>query len=71
MPGAALFFSVRQDASYESSSEVLLSRQNLGAMLTNTTDPSFLGNDEERSTATQAALAHGPAVAARHCAEPA
>ncbi len=62
VPAAALFFSLRQDAQYAASANVLLSRQNLGAMLEGTTDTSLFANDE-RFAATQAELAHTPDVA--------
>ena len=61
VPAAALFFSLRQPAQYAASADVLLSRQNLGNILTGTSDLT-LANDD-RLTATQAALAHTPDVA--------
>ena len=61
VPAAALFFSFRQPAQYASSADVLLSRQNLGNVLTGTSDLTLVPDD--RLTATQATLAHTPDVA--------
>jgi Mrp family chromosome partitioning ATPase/capsular polysaccharide biosynthesis protein len=61
VPAAALFFSLRQPAQYEASADVLLSRQNLGNLLTGTSDLTF-GN-ASNLTATQSELAHTPDVA--------
>ena len=64
VPAAAVALSLRQQRLYQASSEVLLSRQNLAAQLTNTQDPSLL-QDPTRLIQTQANLARVPAVAAR------
>jgi polysaccharide biosynthesis transport protein len=64
VPAAAVAFSVRQEAIYEASAEVLLSRQNLAATLTGTDDPNQ-SLQAERVAQTQADLARVPTVAAR------
>jgi succinoglycan biosynthesis transport protein ExoP len=64
VPAAAVAFSLQQTRLYEASSEVLLSRQNLAATLTDTPDVSA-SQDADRLVETQANLARVPAVAAR------
>jgi succinoglycan biosynthesis transport protein ExoP len=64
VPAAAVAISLRQQHLYQASSEVLLSRQNLAAALTNTQDQS-LSQDPNRLVQTQASLARVPAVAER------
>jgi succinoglycan biosynthesis transport protein ExoP len=63
VPLAAFLFFSRQPSQYAASSDVLLSRQNLGNVLTGTSDLTLAPDD--RLTATQAELAHTPAVARR------
>ena len=62
--GAALIASSLQPKLYQSEAEVLLSRQNLAAMLTNTQDPT-INVQAERFAETQARLAQVPVVAER------
>jgi succinoglycan biosynthesis transport protein ExoP len=64
VPVAAVLLSLRQPAAYEASAEVLLSRQNLAAVLTGTPDPA-LSQQADRIAETQAKLARVPTVAAR------
>jgi succinoglycan biosynthesis transport protein ExoP len=64
VPLTAVIFSLRQSVLYEASAEVLLSRQNLAATLTNTQDP-LASQQAERVAQTQADLARTPTVAAR------
>lgn len=64
VPLAAVLFSLQQTVLYEASAEVLLSRQNLAATLTNTQDP-LASQQAERVAQTQADLARTPTVAAR------
>jgi succinoglycan biosynthesis transport protein ExoP len=61
VPAAVLFFSLRQQAQYAATADVLLSRQNLSATLTGTTDLSLANNPG--MMATQAEIAHTPDVA--------
>jgi succinoglycan biosynthesis transport protein ExoP len=68
VPAAAVLFSLQQSRLYEASSEVLLSRQNLAAALTDTPDVT-LSEDAARLVETQAKLARVPAVAAAALAE--
>jgi polysaccharide biosynthesis transport protein len=68
VPAAAVAFSLQQSRLYEASSEVLLSRQNLAAALTDTQDVT-LSEDAARLVETQANLARVPAVAAAVLAE--
>jgi succinoglycan biosynthesis transport protein ExoP len=68
VPAAALLFSLQQPRLYEASAEVLLSRQNLAAALTDTPDVT-LSQEAARLVETQANLARVPAVAARTLAE--
>ena len=63
-PATALLLSFQQQAKYEASAEVLLSRQDLASALTGTGDLTRFAN-EERDAATQAALAQVPEVARR------
>jgi polysaccharide biosynthesis transport protein len=63
VPAAAAAFSLQQSRLYEASSEVLLSRQNLAAALTDTPDVT-LSEDAARLVETQANLARVPKVAA-------
>ena len=64
VPVAAILFSLQQPRLYEASSEVLLSRQNLAAALTDTPDVT-LSQEAARLVETQANLARVPVVAAR------
>lgn len=64
VPFVAVVFSSRQMPQYESSAQVLLSRQNLASVLTRTDDPS-LTVDAQRLIDTQAAIAQVPTVARR------
>lgn len=64
VPAAAVAFSLQQQRLYESESEVLLSRQNLAAILTGTPDP-ILNQSADRVAQTQADLARVPEVARR------
>jgi polysaccharide biosynthesis transport protein len=64
VPAAAIAFSLQQTRLYEASSEVLLSRQNLAAALTDTPDMT-LSQDADRLVETQANLARVPAVGER------
>ena len=64
VPAVAVVLSLLQPPKYEASAEVLLSRQNLAAVLNNTTDPSLTG-DPARLAQTQADLAQVPEVARR------
>jgi len=64
VPLAAVLFSLRQERMYQASAEVLLSRQNLAAALTGTTDPGAY-QQADRIAQTQADLARVPDVAGR------
>ena len=64
VPIAALLTSLRQPDLYSSTAAVLLSRQNLGAALTGTQNPDFLG-DPARFAQTQADIARVREVAER------
>ncbi len=64
VPAVAVALSLRQKPEYQASAEVLLSRQNLSAALSNVTDPTLTG-DPARSAQTQADLAQVPEVAKR------
>ena len=64
VPLAAVLFSLRQEARYEASAEVLLSRADLAASLTGTPGL-FASEDATRFGQTQARLARVPAVAER------
>ena len=61
VPAAAVVFSLRQSPLYSASSDVLMSRQDLAAVLTNTQSNSATLPDRE--AATQADIAHTPKVA--------
>src|SRR5690242_421460 len=61
---AVTALSLTQSKRYEATAEVLLSRQNLAAMLTNTQDPN-LGVQADRFAETQAKVAAVPTVATR------
>lgn len=63
VPAAAIVFSLRQSALYSASSEVLMSHQDLAAVLTNTQSNSVQLPDRE--AATQADIAHTPKVMAQ------
>jgi succinoglycan biosynthesis transport protein ExoP len=63
--GSALAFSALQDVKYEAKSQVLVSRTNLGNVLTGTQDPSAQEFDFNRIIQTQANLARIPRVARR------
>lgn len=64
VPAAALAVSLQQSKLYEASADVLISRQNLAAMLTGTPDPTA-SQQPDRLLQTQADLARVRAVAAR------
>jgi polysaccharide biosynthesis transport protein len=64
VPLSALLFSLSQEKLYEAQSEVLISRQNLAAALTGTTDP-LATQQADRLLQTQASLARTPEVAGR------
>jgi polysaccharide biosynthesis transport protein len=64
VPAVAIALSLTQTPKYEASAEVLLSRQNLGALLNNSNDQSLAG-DPARLAQTQADLAQAPEVARR------
>jgi capsular exopolysaccharide synthesis family protein len=64
VPAAAYGLSHLQSAKYEASAQVLVSRQNLAASLTNTVDPSVY-QQPDRVIDTQAQLAREPEVARR------
>lgn len=63
-PLAAVLLSLRQEPLYQSSADVLLSRQNIAADLNGLSDPSFYYLPE-RVAQTQAELARVPALAQR------
>lgn len=63
-PATAVALSLRQDAVYEASSQVLLQNENLAATLTGVGSTS-LANDPTRLVQTQADLARVPLVASR------
>lgn len=63
-PATAVALSLRQQALYEASADVLLSRQDLAAALTNTNDP-LASQDAERLAETQVNVARVPRVAGR------
>jgi succinoglycan biosynthesis transport protein ExoP len=60
----AFFLSARQDAVYEAQAEVLLTRQNISAVITGVNSPDIYVAPE-RFAATQAGLARAPVVAER------
>jgi Mrp family chromosome partitioning ATPase len=64
VPLAAVLLSLRQDALYQSSADVLLSRHNIAASLNGVSDPSVYYMPE-RFAQTQAELARVPALAER------
>jgi tyrosine-protein kinase len=64
VPAAGIFYSVQQEKLYESTAEVLISRQNLAAALTGTIDPTVY-QQADRIIQTQASLARVPEVARR------
>ncbi len=64
VPASAIAFSLQQQKLYEATSEVLLSRQNLAAALTDTPDVT-LAQDAARLVETQATLAQTETVAER------
>jgi succinoglycan biosynthesis transport protein ExoP len=68
VPIAAVLFSLRQDAVYEASADVLLSRQNLAATLNGLQDPTVY-QQADRIAQTQAELAGSPTVAQRTLAQ--
>ena len=68
VPAVAIVLSLQQTPKYQSSAEVLLSRQNLSALLNNSTDQSLSG-DPARLAQTQADLAQVPEVARRTIAQ--
>ena len=60
----AFFLSARQDRVYQAGAEVLLTRQNISAVITGVTSPDIYVSPE-RFADTQAGLARAPAVAER------
>ncbi len=64
VPAVAVALSLLQAPKYQASAEVLLSRQNLAALVNNVTDQSLTG-DPARLAQTQADLAQVPQVASR------
>lgn len=60
----AFFLSARQDAVYEANAQVLLTRQNISAVVTGVTSPDIYVSPE-RFAETQAGLARAPEVAER------
>jgi Mrp family chromosome partitioning ATPase len=64
VPAVAIALSLLQTPRYQASAEVLLSRQNLAALLNNSNDQSLAG-DPARLAQTQADLAQVPEVARR------
>lgn len=64
VPAVAVALSLRQKPEYQASAEVLLSRQNLAALLNNLPDQTLSG-DPTRLAETQADLARVPEVARR------
>ena len=68
VPAVAIALSLLQTPKYQASAEVLLSRQNLAALLNNSTDQSLTG-DPARLAQTQADLARVPEVARRAVSE--
>lgn len=64
VPASAVFFSLQQEKLYESTAEVLISRQNLAASLTGTIDPTVY-QQADRIIQTQQNLARVPEVAER------
>lgn len=60
----AFFLSARQDAVYEARAQVLLTRQNISAVITGVNSPDIYVSPE-RFAATQAGLARAPTVAER------
>jgi uncharacterized protein involved in exopolysaccharide biosynthesis len=61
VPVVAVVFSLRQSPLYSASADVLMSRQDLAAVLTNT--QSNVASQPDRDAATQAEIAHTPNVA--------
>ena len=68
VPIVAFVYSSGQDATYAASSEVLLSRQDLGSSLSGVTNADIF-TDADRFATTQAALARVPEVARRAIAQ--
>jgi polysaccharide biosynthesis transport protein len=64
VPASAVAFSLQQQQLFEAEAEVLISRQNLAASLTGTTDPTVY-QQADRIIQTQASLARVPEVARR------
>src|SRR6476619_6317333 len=64
VPAVAVALSLLQRPEYQASAEVLLSRQNLAALLSNVADQT-VGGDAARTAQTQADLAQAPQVASR------
>jgi Mrp family chromosome partitioning ATPase/capsular polysaccharide biosynthesis protein len=64
VPAVAVVLSLLQRPEYQASAEVLLSRQNLAALLSNVADQT-VGGDAARTAQTQADLAQAPQVASR------
>jgi capsular exopolysaccharide synthesis family protein len=62
VPLTAAVLSMRQSPSYDASAEVLLTQQNLGALLQNIDNPTA-SSDPARETATQGEVARAPEIA--------
>ncbi|HEU0316439.1 MAG TPA: Wzz/FepE/Etk N-terminal domain-containing protein, partial [Solirubrobacteraceae bacterium] len=69
LPLVAVGLSLTQSARYQASSQVLISRTNLGNVLTGTQDPAGSEFDFNRVVQTQAQLARTPRVAERALAD--
>ncbi|MGI8803860.1 MAG: hypothetical protein ACR2KV_17135 [Solirubrobacteraceae bacterium] len=69
VPLVAVGLSLTEAARYEAASQVLISRTNLGNVLTGTTDPAATEFDFNRVIQTQAQLARTPRVAQRTLAD--
>jgi Mrp family chromosome partitioning ATPase/capsular polysaccharide biosynthesis protein len=69
LPLVAVGLSLTQPAKYQASSKVLITRTNLGSVLTGTQDPAAQEFDFNRVVQTQAQLARTPRVAQRTLAD--
>jgi len=65
VPLAAVLFSLRQEAQYRATSEVLLEYQNLGGAVSGIQDFSTVLQDATRVAETQARVARAPVLAAQ------
>jgi Mrp family chromosome partitioning ATPase/capsular polysaccharide biosynthesis protein len=64
VPGVAFFFSAREEATYQSSAEVYVNKQDIGSAITGIDNQALFVN-EDRAAQTQVNLASVPAVAQR------